>query len=615
MYVIECRFFVTLMFKKPLGNLKTSAPLSGSDRRKFKQRVIAAFAICPEDGDQLVPEGIQSVKFSTHLNEQGVAYLGLDGDPLWLTIGGKGSDELIPSIYTLWKKRDLLPIVFTPPSVIPVLVGGADLMIPGVIHRPPSIGQGQLVSVCWFNRNDEKTTLSPPLAVGRMAIPADQMTEDAKGKAVLVLHTWKDHLWDMGSKIEVPEPTVFGAEEADAEEANKPEAPEITDPPPPTNGEQQLSTTYSYTPQESTEVLHKSLLQAISTTLSTLPASSFPILSTQFYTNHILPNRPAYPALILQPTSSSSALPNPTKEQLLTLINPQDITIKSSTYKSLTAFLKVAEKTGLVALKSPHKHSQQTDLLVMSVNAKHSSVMDHIAYATMRQVEEKTTRKTNREGEKELDERSEVLVKVLWKPHLGSVSLFEGLGGDPEALYTMQQVKSLLNKYISSNNLVNPNDQVYINMDTLLSECINSKSHPKKKQENMSDRADVLGEFMKREELLKGVIQKMQDWYEIGRDGGEVVQKKGTLKPIQVVTKARQGRKASTTIMGFEPFLVIDAEVMADELRKSCASATSVSQIAGKQGGTEVMVQGKQSKAVVEYLTSSGVPKQWIEVR
>jgi len=30
--------------------------------------------------------------------------------------------------------------------------------------------------------------------------------------------------------------------------------------------------------------------------------------------------------------------------------------------------------------------------------------------------------------------------------------------------------------------------------------------------------------------------------------------------------------------------------------------------------GLEVLVQGKQSKSVVEYLTGKGIPKKWIEV-
>lgn len=59
-----------------------------------------------------------------------VAYIDPEGDPLWFTIG-KGSEDLIPTIYTLWKKQDLLPFLSTPSAVTPILIGGADLMIPG----------------------------------------------------------------------------------------------------------------------------------------------------------------------------------------------------------------------------------------------------------------------------------------------------------------------------------------------------------------------------------------------------------------------------------------------------------------------------------------------------
>lgn len=45
------------------------------------------------------------------------------------TITGERSDLLI--VYTLWKRPNLLPFLSTPAAVIPVLVGGADLMIPG----------------------------------------------------------------------------------------------------------------------------------------------------------------------------------------------------------------------------------------------------------------------------------------------------------------------------------------------------------------------------------------------------------------------------------------------------------------------------------------------------
>jgi len=68
------------MFKKALSNLKTSAPLRSSDRRKLKQRIESTFAISSEDGDILVPDGILSLKFSTHLNEPGVSALATNGE-------------------------------------------------------------------------------------------------------------------------------------------------------------------------------------------------------------------------------------------------------------------------------------------------------------------------------------------------------------------------------------------------------------------------------------------------------------------------------------------------------------------------------------------------------
>ena len=104
--------------------------------------------------------------------------------------------------------------------------------------------------------------------------------------------------------------------------------------------------------------------------------------------------------------------------------------------------------------------------------------------------------------------------------------------------------------------------------------------------------------FMKRDELTKSITEKMQSWYEIRVEGRETVCKyvfffrfprvfsfhfilqltshrKGPLKPIQVSIKLRQGRKASTLIVGFEPFLVVEAEEMAEELRRVCAGSTS----------------------------------------
>lgn len=45
-------------------------------------------------------------------------------------------------------------------------------------------------------------------------------------------------------------------------------------------------------------------------------------------------------------------------------------------------------------------------------------------------------------------------------------------------------------------------------------------------------------------------------------------------------------------------------------------TSTPVAPIPGKPAGSslEVFVQGKQSKAVVDYLQSKGIPRKWIEI-
>ncbi|KAF9256200.1 eukaryotic translation initiation factor SUI1 family protein [Marasmius fiardii PR-910] len=634
------------MFKKPLGNLKTSAPLRNSDRKKLKQRVVSSFSIQNEDADVLVPEGILSVKFSTHLNERGVAYLAPEGNPLWFTIG-KGSEDLIPTVYTLWKSAKLLPFLSTPKAVIPILVGGADLMIPGVVHHTLNLSEGQLVSVCKYEKHNGVPTLSPPLAVGRMAVSSDQLADGGKekGKAVWVLHTWKDHLWGLGSKEEPPEdvPIQTGTQaEGSTEEVNdgqtvedqpaaianatdKVEDLSTNDNQLPESGDHDAETaqsssqnpTYTYTPDEISTLLYKSLLQALATSLSNLPPSSFPITSTSFNTTHILPARPNFPSLVLLPSATAGKDIDPRELD----IDPRELTIKSSSHKSLTAFLKSADKAGLITTKTPSKNSGTSDLFITSVNPKHSEVQGHKVHVTVGEVEAKSAKKAKREEmtEKEKEkEKAGLDVQELWKPHGSSVGVFEAMDASLSNLYTLSEVRDLINGYITSQDLVNKFERAYINLNPVLLSCVSAKSPGKtKKGGGAQDSAQQEGEpeFMKRDELMKKIVGKMQSWYAVVAEGKEVVPKKGQLKSIDVTTKVRQGRKACTLITGFEPFH-INAEEMSEDLRKVCAGATSVSPIPGRPAGSgmEVLVQGKQGKAVYEYLLGKGVPKKWIEV-
>ncbi|KAF8130299.1 hypothetical protein EV363DRAFT_1399469 [Boletus edulis] len=553
------------MFKKPLSSTKTSAPLRSSDRRKLKQRVVQVYGISPELGDLLVPEGLMSQKVATYTKDPGVVYLSSEGDPLWFTVG-KGADDLIPTVYTLWKKFDLLPWVSTPAAVIPVLVGGADLMIPGVVQvSSPTVLPQQLVSIAQCTI-ESTLTRGPPLAVGRLAVDLNTLKEGAKGKAVHVLQTWKDHLFDMGSKADPPGEMEIKEDELES-------VPDVvaTDPGG-TNG-----AASNALPSDELQV--PASAPKIQTSTPSEPAFSkeevsdmLRVAASTFYSSYILPFRPA----VVHKSSSDEQSPPSSYPQ---------IDIKHSSYKSLIAFLKFLDKQRILSLKD-----MKPEPLVMSVSATHPDVIAHRPYTSLRDVQIKEEKRERREEEARSKVR-EMEVKELWKPHAasGSARFFTEGGFDSSALY--------MNEYVDARQLTNPRDRSYVNVGTdevLLSTACAKGEAP----ENV--------EFLKRDDVVRRLSEKMQRWYEIQAEGKDPVLKKGQLKPISVVVKVRQGRKANTLFF-------LEGEEMADELRRICACATSVSPAPGRASGLEVLVQGKQIKAVTEFLLSRGVPKKWIE--
>lgn len=101
-------------------------------------------------------------------------------------------------VYALWKVS-ILPIISTAPVAIESLIGGSDLFIPGIFSvSSDSIPTGAAVAIA----SAQSPTV--PLAVGRILLNSKDIKEEDKGKAVHVLHTWKDTLWQSGPKTDPP---------------------------------------------------------------------------------------------------------------------------------------------------------------------------------------------------------------------------------------------------------------------------------------------------------------------------------------------------------------------------------------------------------------------------
>ena len=51
--------------------------------------------------------------------------------------------------------------------------------------------------------------VGPALVVGRMALSSDLVKRGGKGKALVLLHAWKDELWKMGGEGRPPRPQLL----------------------------------------------------------------------------------------------------------------------------------------------------------------------------------------------------------------------------------------------------------------------------------------------------------------------------------------------------------------------------------------------------------------------
>ncbi|XP_075843967.1 eukaryotic translation initiation factor 2D isoform X2 [Microtus pennsylvanicus] len=186
------------MFAKAF-RVKSNTAIKGSDRRKLRADVTAAFPTLGTDrASELIPgkEELNVVKLYAHKGDAVTVYMS-GANPILFEL----EKNLYPTVYTLWSYPDLLPTFTTWPLVLEKLAGGADLMLPGVVVPPtglPPVQQGDLCAIALVGNR-------APVAIGVAAMSTAQMLASGlKGKGFSVLHTYQDHLWKSGDKSTPP---------------------------------------------------------------------------------------------------------------------------------------------------------------------------------------------------------------------------------------------------------------------------------------------------------------------------------------------------------------------------------------------------------------------------
>ncbi|KAL8698046.1 MAG: hypothetical protein Q9224_002030 [Gallowayella concinna] len=643
----------------PNAQIKPLAPLRSSERRRIADQIIAEYGVevpskqeehQPEQGNdtatlgigairnRLLPENSQSARFTTTAGKDlkqvsGTIYVGAHPTQelrvLWIKI----EERIIPTVYTLWSNPGLVPLLHTPDIVLQKLRGGADLMTPGLARGPPfpsKATKGSVVAIA----SVEKPSVPVVVGVCEIDIAALREVRGAKGHAVRGEHWDSDEIWawsrggaggggkapeeiegwDLDNDTEVVEDRLNHVAIADSDdeqnEGGVPLTPTTAQP-----GKERARNEFlqgedgepfervqvddkELSTKEIDDIFWNALLYGLYHHRRTNVSDphhglNFPVNQSALISNLVLP-----------------FLPVTTPAQATTL------NIKKTSWKNARKFIKALEKVQL--LKS--KDRDGGECVVLDIDFEDSAVTNFKPYELPKKDTASTESEAGSGGKATLAGMSasdaaigQKLSKIdLYKPKEQLAPVFAASGASQYAFYLPTELRSIINSYIESEELISETNKRLINLDPILANAVFDGSTP-------LDREVLAKGSVPRDALIDRILKSCSPHHAILRNDESresVRAKAGHAPKVLISLETRSGNKTVTKLSGVEPFY-IHPQTLADELQKSCASSTSVGQLAGsspKKPVMEVMVQGPQKDAMIKALEKRGINKQWIQI-
>ncbi|XP_045312157.1 eukaryotic translation initiation factor 2D isoform X5 [Leopardus geoffroyi] len=538
------------MFAKAF-RVKSNTAIKGSDRRKLRADVMAAFPTLGTDQvSVLVPgkEELNIVKLYAHRGDAVTVYVS-GGNPILFEV----EKNLYPTVYTLWSYPDLLPAFTTWPPVLEKLVGGADLMLPGLVVPPAGLPQVQKGDLCAIALLGNRA----PVAVGVAAMStAEMLTSGLKGRGFSVLHTYQDHLWRSGDKSSPPSLAPLALDPPDlseekesvqADPALQGDLRRLTLEGEEENGEVQRmcgekslseasedpsvrglnpDPTDSKTLQEQMdELVQRCFLHALKCQVR---KADLPLLTSTFLGSHML-----------------SCCPE-----------GRQLDIKKSSYKKLSKFL---------------QHMQQEQIIQV----------------------------------KELSKGVESIVAVDWK-HPRKGSILEG-----------GEVRTIIINYVKRNDLVDADNKNLVKLDPILCDCILEKNEQhtvmKLPWDSLLTRSKLKIMYIRslqttahEPDLTRYLyfleyshthlficLEKLQPVYQVTFPGQEPIVKKGRICPIDITLAQRTSNKKVTVVRNLEAY-GLDPCSVAAILQQRCQASATVTPAPGAKDSLQVQIQGNQ---------------------
>ncbi|XP_069798341.1 eukaryotic translation initiation factor 2D isoform X1 [Narcine bancroftii] len=594
------------MFAKGF-RVKSNSVIKGSDRRKLRADAQTAFSLSTDQLSRLMPskEDLNVVKVYLNKGEAATLYV-LNKNPIFFEM----DKRLYPTVYTLWSCPDLLVSFTTWPAVLPKLVGGADLMLPGVIlplSGLPKVRQGDL---CAINLAESRA----PVAIGLANMStAEMLAAGMKGKGIITLHTYLDQLWAFGEKTHPPAiahthddsggvgdqkedkeeviveavsvenvATVLPSTEGDSQDLDnlrlnlETEPEDVTSPTgqagevenlevahfevsEDAGSEQDAAETIRTAQEQMDELLLECFLHALKYKVK---KADLPLLASTFLRIHMYPCCP----------------------------EGRTLEIKKSSYKKLSKFLQSMQQKRIIQMKEFSKG-------VESITAVK---WDHTDLKAFRVPEMATG------NDVKVDRPTE---EVYQPPEISSfysvpsklIPLFEHAGLGKDATLSNVDVRNIITNYVKSNELIHHCNKNYVVVNPTLCDCLLEKSE------------HHVVATLKWDELFARCLERLQECHQVTFPGHKPIIRKGSIKPIVIDVAQRASNKKVTLIKNLEVY-GIDAQIFGNALQIRAQASVTMNQVPGTKDKVALQVQGNQVNHIAKLLTEEyRIPSKYIQ--
>ncbi|XP_022364457.1 eukaryotic translation initiation factor 2D isoform X2 [Enhydra lutris kenyoni] len=542
------------MFGKAF-RVKSNTAIKGSDRRKLRADVAAAFPTLGTDQvSALVPgkEELNIVKLYAHRGDAVTVYV-CGGNPILFEL----EKNLYPTVYTLWSYPDLLPTFTTWPLVLEKLVGGADLMLPGLVVPPAGLPQVQKGDLCAIALVGNRA----PVAVGVAAMStAEMLTSGLKGRGFSVLHTCQDHLWRSGDKSSPPSlaPPALDAPDVDEEKGSVQADPALQgdmrrltlEGEDEENGEVRQQMCGEKSVSEATEDASVRGLNPDPTDSKTLQEQMDELLQRCFL--HALKCQVKKADL---PLLTSTFLGS---HMFSCCPEGRQLDIKKSSYKKLSKFLQHMQQEQMIQVEELRRGVES----IVAVDWRHPRITSFVI------PEPSPTSQTIQEGSREQPYHPPD-IKPLYCVPASMTLLFQESGHKKGSVLEGREVRTIIVNYAKKNDLVDANN--------------------------------------------KKCLERLQPAYEVTFPGQEPIVKKGKICPIDITLAQRASNKKVTVVRNLEAY-GLDPCSVAAVLQQRCQASTTVSPAPGAKDSLQVQVQGNQIHHLSRLLLEDyQLPRKYIQ--